>query len=400
MAFLQATSIATSATVNVLTTPGMTSNTGDFISIGTSILNTGGTANPSDSYNNVWTAHPLSPIVLTGFNDKGYSWYAKNITGGTAHTFTITTTGISNSSIVVCEYTGRALDFPVAATGGGQDSTATSNHGCDLLSFNFTSSTVSENFNTGIIWFIPPNAQNNNGALYQPSFGQISNNVAQGTYSNTWVSSDSVVGGGFSYAIKPPSFTIIQQVQGSTGTGAVSLTLPTSSTVSFTTGNLVLYIAKYTNSAIQNVTITDTLNNTWQQINSYFDASNNTGIAFGFANAIVGGQDNVNMTLAAGPYNYLALYLVEISGLSQTSPFVTGEFVINKVVSPGNGANGIATSFTGNIARRPALLFGFCLDATNTTGQVLSPGTNFNALPGVWTFGLSQNAALPEFQRI
>jgi hypothetical protein len=409
MAFVQAVSAATSAFINILITPAITTTTGNFLTIGTSVLNNGNSPVPSDAYNNVWTGHTSNPLVIPGQNDKGYSWWAKNITGGTSHTFTVSSTQTANSSIIVAEHSGRALDFPVAAQGGAVDSVATANHvtgsvttpmsGCDLWAFNFTASTVSENYNTGLIWGIPNNASNGSVNLYQPSFGQLSNNISQNTWNNTWASSDSVQGGGFIYAIKPPSYTIIQTLQNSTGTGQTGVSVPAASTVAVTTGNTLIYVAKYSSSSVQSVVITDTLNNAWQQINSYFDGSNNTGFTFGFAKNIVGGQTQFGMSMNGATANFLGLWVAEVSGLS-ANPFTTGEFVITKVVSPGNGANGVASQFTGNISRRPALLLGFCMDATNTGGQVLSPGTNFNALPGVWTFGLSQTAALPEHQRI
>lgn len=409
MAFVQAVSIASSTSVSVLTTPAIITTTGNFLAIGTSVLNNGNNPTPSDSYNNVWTGHGFNPITISAANDKGYSWWARNITGGAGHTFTVTSTAPANSSIVVTEFSGRAIDFPVASFGGGAESTSTASHttgslvtpfnGCDLLAFNFTNSAASESFNTATIWSIPSTGINGAGNLYQPSFVQIANNVAQGTYPNTWTSNDTVLGAGFIYAIKPPAYTIIQQLNNSTGTGQSTVSVPSVGNVAVTTGNLLLYIAKYSSSTIQSVNITDTLNNSWQQINSYFDGSNNTGIVFGFAKNIVGGQTSIQMTVGT-TVNFLGLYVLEIAGLSASNPFTTGEFVINKLVAPGNGANSVATQLTGNIARRPAILFGFVMDATNTTGQSLTAGTNFNALPGVWTFGGTQNAALPEHQRI
>lgn len=413
MAFVQAISIASSALVNVLTTPAITTTTGNFLTLGTSVLNNANVPVPSDSFINVWTAHSLNPLTIIGQNDKGYSWYAKNITGGAGHTFTVTSSLTANSSIVVCELSGRALDFPVAAQSGLAETVATSAHstgsvttpfaGCDLVAFNFTSSTISEFFNTGNIWGIPPNAANSSGNLYQPSFAQIYSNAAQGTFTSTWqTTGETTLGAGFVYAVKQPSYTFIQQLAGTSGNASVpasSLVLPTVGTVTFTTGNLVLYVAKYSAGSSQTVNITDTLNNSWQQINSFYDAAGSVGITFGFSKNIVGGQDNVTVTLGT-TQNLLALYLIEVAGLSLTSPFTSGEFVINKIVSPGNGANGIASAFTGSISRRPALLFGFCMDATNTAGQLLTPGTNFNPLTGVWTFGSGQNSSLPEYQRI
>lgn len=413
MAFVQAVSVASSALVNVLTTPAITTTSGNFLTLGTHVLNNGNNPVPADSYINVWTGHSLNPLVITGQNDKGYSWYAKNIVGGSGHTFTVTSSLTANSSITVCELSGRALDFPVAAQSGLSETAGTVSHttgsvttpfaGCDLVAYNFTNSTSSEFFNTGNIWGIPPNGASSSGNLYQPSFAQVYSNAAQGVFTNTWqTTGETTIGAGFIYAVKQPSFTFIQQLAGTTGaaaTTASSLTLPVVGTVTFTTGNLVLYIAKYGASSVQTVNITDTLNNSWQQINSYYDPVGSVGINFGFAKNIVGGQDNVTVTLGT-TQNLIGLYLIEISGLSLTSPFTPGEFVINKIVSPGNGANGIASAFTGSIARRPALLFGFCLDATNTAGQLLSVGTNFNPLTGVWAFGSGQNSALPEYQRI
>lgn len=410
MAFVQAVSVATSALVNVLTTPAITTTTGNFLTVGTSVLNNGNNPTPSDAYLNVWTGHTLNPLVIPGQNDKGYSWYAKNITGGTGHTFTITSTLTANSSITVCELSGRALDFPVAVQSGAAETVAGNSHstgsvltpfaGCDLVAFNFTSSTVSEAFNTGNVWFIPANAQNQSGNLYQPSFAQQFSNAAQGTFINTWQTGDSTIGAGFIYAVKPPSFTFIQQMSNTSGLATAStISLPDSSTIAVTTGNLLLYVAKYTAASIQTVTITDLLNNTWQSVANYYDPVGGIGISFGFAKNIVGGQDQVTVTLGTTQTS-VAFYFAEFAGLSATSPFTTGEFVINKVVSPGNGANGVATQLTGSIARRPALLFGFCFDATNTTGQVMTPGTNFNALPGVWILGGSQVSTLPEYERI
>jgi hypothetical protein len=415
MSFVQAASIASSATVNVLITPAITTTTGNAVVLNAAVdYNAAQNATPSDSNNNVWTAHPNNKVATgnTSTSVMGFSWYAKNITGGSGNTFTVTTTLTSASSLVVLEFFGRALDFPAAATSGVADTSATTAHnsgtittpltGCDLVSFHFTASTVSEVFNTGQIWFIPANATNPNGASYNPSFAQISNNVAQGSFADTWNTGDSTIGAGLCWALKPPSYTVIQSYQNSTSTGATSVSFTTGSPTGqgFTTGNTLLYVVKYSASAVQSALISDTLNNSWQQINSFFDGANNTGIAFGFAKNIVGGQDTVTFSLGGASFNFLGLYVVEVAGLSQTSPYTTGEFVVTKVVSPGNGANGVASQFTGNISKHPSMLFGFVIDATNSSGQVLSPGTNFNSLGGVWTFGLTQNSSLPEHTRI
>lgn len=409
MAFVQSISVATSATVTSLSTSAITTNSGDTLIAGLAAFFATSSATVTDTYGNIWLPHPLNPLKSGATGVAVYAWYAKNIVGGPGHsiTFNVNPTGLI--SAIVHEFSGRALDFPATDAEGAVDSAAGTSHnvgtvttpqsGCDVFAFmsNNTASS-NESVTAGSGWTIPANSSNLNGSSYRVSMAMYQQNVAQGQYSGLFSTGDTTQCTGLMFALKQPSYTFIQQSSVSSAPTVSTVTTPSTGTVTFTTGNTVIYVAKYSATSLQSVNITDTLNNTWQQITSYYDPVGGIGIAFGFSANIVGGQDNVVLTLGTSQ-TLVSLYVAEFSGLSPT-PFTPGEFVINKVVAPGNGANGIASSFTGSIARRPALLFGFCLDATNSVGQVLSPGTTFNALAPSWAFGSGQFTSLPEHQRV
>lgn len=409
MAFVQSISAATSAAVSTLSTSAITTNSGDTLIACMAGFSTTVSASVSDTFGNIWTPHPLSPIKTAATGVGVYAWYAKNIAGGPGHIITFSVSPANFISVVVHEFSGRALDFPATDSEGIADPAPTTSHnigtlttpqnGCDLFAFmSNNSASTSESVTPGTGWVVPGNSGNLNGTLSRVSLGMYQQNVARGQYSGLFATGDNVQCSGLMFALKQPSYTFIQQSSVSSAPTVSTLTTPAAGTITFTTGNTVIYVAKYSATSLQSVGITDSLNNTWQQITSYYDPVGGVGISFGFSANIVGGADNVVLTLGT-TQTLVSLYVAEFSGLSAT-PFTPGEFVINKVVSPGNGANGIASSFTGSIARRPALLFGFCLDFTNSVGQVLSPGTTFNALAPSWAFGSGQFTSLPEHQRV
>lgn len=409
MSFVQSISAATSAAVSTLSTAAITTNSGDILIAALAAFSTTTAASVTDTYGNTWLPHPLSPILTAQTGVGVFAWYAKNISGGSGHMVTFSVSPANFISCVVHEFSGRALDFPAVDAQGAVDSTTTTAHnigtvtvpqnGCDLFAFmSNNSASSSESVTPGTGWVVPGNSGNLNGTISRISLGMYQQNVARGQYSGLFATGDPIQATGLMFALKQPSYTFIQQSSVSSGPTVSTLTTPAAGTVTFTTGNTVVYVAKYSATSLQSVNITDTLNNTWQQVTSYYDPVGGVGISFGFAANIVGGTDNVVLTLGTSQ-TLVSLYVAEFSGLSST-PFTPGEFVINKVVAPGNGTNGIASSFTGSIARRPALLFGFCLDVTNSVGQVLSAGTTFNALAPSWAFGSGQFTSLPEHQRI
>lgn len=409
MSFVQSINAASSSSVSALSTSGITTFSGDILIAVLAAFSTTVTATITDTYGNTWLPHPLSPLKTATTGVGIYAWYAKNVVGGAGHSFTYTVSAAGQVSAIVHEYSGRALDFPMTDSEGIADASPVTAHnvgtlttpqsGCDLfacMSNNTASS--NESITPGTGWTIPANSSNLVGTSFRVSMAMYQQNVIQGQYQGTFTTGDSVQCTGLMFAIKQPSYTFIQQSSTSSAASVSTLMVPATGTITFTTGNTLIYAIKYAASSIQSITINDTLNNTWQQISNYFDAATGVGLSFGFASNIVGGQDNVNLVLGTAQ-TMVGLYVAEVAGLA-TSPFTQGEFVINKVVSPGNGANGIASSFTSSIAKRPALLFGFCFDLTNTAGQTLTPGSNFNALSPVWAMGSGQFTSLPEHKRI
>ena len=170
--------------------------------------------------------------------------------------------------------------------------------------------------------------------------------------------------------------------------------------ITATSGNLLLSLTKYSFSSAISTTLSDSLSNNWTKVGDFFDAATNFGISGFISPNITGGADTFSAQFASQLPTFRGIWVSEISGLDKVAPFTNNEESIIKVVSPGTAVDAIKAPLSTGIGRQPSLVFGFCLDGTNTTGQVMTAGTGFTALPGVWLFGSGQPTGLPEHKRV
>jgi hypothetical protein len=196
-------------------------------------------------------------------------------------------------------------------------------------------------------------------------------------------------------------YQYIQQTSVSNAAAANSCTAGIQPEPTFTAGNMLVYVAKYTFPSQLPTMVTDSLGNIFTPVINFYDSSGNSGIQAGYAQNITGGPDNITAQFGASSPTFNALYVAEFSGLDTLKPYTFGEMSLQKNASPGTTPNAITSGVTPTLSRTPALLFGFGIDSTGTTGAVISGGSGFNQLPGVWLFGSGTTiSSLPEHMRL
>lgn len=222
MAFVQAINAATaSGSVTSITTAGITTTSGNLLvlvgAVGSVTINT-----PTDSKGNTWTPHPNNPQANGGADIKASSWYAKNITGGAGHTFTLNLTGGDFPSMVVLELSGRHTVSPVDVTDHGGDSSQVTSHtlgslvttvaGDDLVfvsADSLPSGTASYTAGTG--WTVPTNGFNPNTNNYACTVTEYQANKAIGTYAGTLTTGAASELAALLWAFKPAGGAVVAQ---------------------------------------------------------------------------------------------------------------------------------------------------------------------------------------------
>lgn len=164
--------------------------------------------------------------------------------------------------------------------------------------------------------------------------------------------------------------------------------------------NLFWYLVNYSAATEQTCALTDTLLNSFVEISHSFDATNQVGFRWGYAQNIAGGSADTVLATFGGTVTFPGVYIAEYSGLDTSAPFTTGEISINPQAAPGTGSNNLTSGNTPTLAHQPALQVGFSFDDTNPNGA--TAGSAFTARTGVWTFGGSggANAGIPEDRRL
>lgn len=185
-----------------LTSPGTTQTTPAISTTAANVLafcavykavNTG-VVTPSDSTGQVWIPAPGSPYSGGATGLTLAVWYAKNITGNAANTFTLASTGADTPTIFVAEFAGRDQFAPfdisltasdsIAASGAHTTGSIFATGGDDLLAFNVSSALTQSYAATGA-WAIPPNGTVTSATGYD-AFVQYQNNANQGPAPNTY----------------------------------------------------------------------------------------------------------------------------------------------------------------------------------------------------------------------
>lgn len=112
-AFVQAAS-AEGLAASSVTTAAITTTTGNQVYIGTNTTGTDATTPITDSYSNTWVQVGHSAASSYAYVEL---WYCANLTGGSGHTFTYTTTGSDYDTIAVMEFSGMATSSPLDVGG-------------------------------------------------------------------------------------------------------------------------------------------------------------------------------------------------------------------------------------------------------------------------------------------
>jgi hypothetical protein len=166
---------------------------------------------PSDSTGLVWNLVSAYSGGASGLTLA--VWYANNITGNAANTFTLATTGADTPTLFVAEFSGRDLNVPfdgfvtasdsVAASGAHTTGTISARGGDDLLAFNVSSS-LSQAYTATGLWAIPPNGTVTTGVGYD-AFVQYINSANNGANANTYSVAAADKLDAFIVALKPPA---------------------------------------------------------------------------------------------------------------------------------------------------------------------------------------------------
>lgn len=154
-----------------------------------------GVVTPTDSTSQVWRPIPNSPYTGTASGLTLGIWYASNIAGNAANTFTFATTGTDTPSIFVAEFSGRDKTNPIDVTVTASDNVAASGShttgtiipkapGDDLLAF-VVATAISQSFTAGGSWNIPPNGTITSATGYD-AFVQYQNSVGLSAVPNTY----------------------------------------------------------------------------------------------------------------------------------------------------------------------------------------------------------------------
>jgi hypothetical protein len=122
--YIQTAHAATAVGASSITTPGITTTTGNFIAI-TAVSNNPANSTITDSYNNTWT----KAVSRQDGTDEVSIYFATNIIGGASHTFTHNTSGTTVRLLIIAqEFTNISISSPLDQTAmaiSSLDSTAT-----------------------------------------------------------------------------------------------------------------------------------------------------------------------------------------------------------------------------------------------------------------------------------
>lgn len=219
MAYVQGDK-ASSASTAALTTPGITTTSGNFL-IAVVSVNTGPRTVSSftDSLGNTWTGATGNPQTPNGgFNV--YVFYAKNITGGASHTFTANFNAAGLSALGIIELSGRHLTSPIEFQSATVETTGATSHssaatgtlsqsGCDMVCLQGdnaqSQAAATETYTaTSSGWTLPASSNVNTGATTATCFAMYRENVDTSSQQATWTNSaGNLKSGIFILAIAP-----------------------------------------------------------------------------------------------------------------------------------------------------------------------------------------------------
>lgn len=119
--------------VTFVTTPNLTTTSGNMIIMGL-VLNTGDVISSIvDSKSNSWANDgPIHSDANNGNNAQSGIWSAKNITGGAGHNITVTLTATGYIAIAACEYGGMDTAAPFDKTAVADGTSTALNSGATL----------------------------------------------------------------------------------------------------------------------------------------------------------------------------------------------------------------------------------------------------------------------------
>lgn len=204
MAYVQADK-QSSASASALTTPGLTTTTGNIL---VAVMNTDNgpktLSSIVDSKSNTWTALTGNPQTSNGgFNI--YCYYAVLTSGGASHTVTANFSGASQCSMSVFEFSGRDTASPILFQSAKTDGAGATSHtstatgtlgasGSDLICVvgdnALSQAAANETYTaTSSGWTLPAAGNVNTGATTTTCFGMYKENVTTSSDQAAWTNS-------------------------------------------------------------------------------------------------------------------------------------------------------------------------------------------------------------------
>ena len=206
---------ASSVSVGSLTTAGITTTSGNLLvaCIGYATFSGNALAFLTDSKSNTWVQVAASPSAISSPNAVAAIYVAQNIVGGSGHTFTAINSSNGALSIVVTEFSGRAVSNAVRASAAALSiSYATSYAGAsvacisgdDFACFGVNNiGTAAQAFTNGAGLTIPTNGNINGTTTTIPALFQYAANVGTGTQTGAYSGTQFDQYASLSIALKP-----------------------------------------------------------------------------------------------------------------------------------------------------------------------------------------------------
>jgi hypothetical protein len=353
----------------------------------------------SDSKGNTYPAagSPNATFTWNSGSQSAYAWVSTGAsTGGSGHTFTVTTNTflslvifaveiISGSTYALLDQSAVTPSLSNVTTANTPSVTPTVNGEVVLGLFGAsysatTTITDTTGFNNILQSYLT------GGASSIGIVGAISGTVqgSAAAINDIFTIGTAVNAGTATLSFNPyvPTYTGVSQLDYSVTTGATSISTtggggPTS-TISVTPGNLLIAIGYSQNAP--SCSFADSLGNTWSPYSSAFAALNgNVGLAGFWSIVKYGGTDSFTLS---GSGLCSAIYVTQFKIYSSSGTLISSAGTY--VSSIGSGSN---NATTGNIACGPnnALGFDFCFDPACTASPSQgSGGPSWNGQSAVW----------------
>jgi hypothetical protein len=380
--------------VNTLgvTWPGNTT-TGNLLVASVAISGVNSVSGITDSQSNTWTK-------ITGTSNTTDAstlelWYAKNITGGTTPTVTVSPTAgaFAQWGVVIREFSGLDKASPLDQSGyapldsyvEAQDSPTTSTTAVanELVIGATVGNNHAATFTSAGTGFGATILQATPSIDFLASANHYKIVASTGTYTSSMTSDQYMTGGAAIATFKAATINFVQSRVGGYTTGNNSSFTLAPTTANITLGNTLILGVWFNNNTTHPPTVSDSAGNTWTLATNLVSGA--YGVALYYAPITAGGGTKPTITVTfftANSDNGTGL-LYEYAGLSAT-PL--------DVFASGNqtGVTAIVSPSTATTAQASELVVGVTIARASSGTETLTAGSGFGNLISQ-SFGAGSN---------